>query len=236
MDKKYQEKRKIIEQYFISKKKLLESEFVEVSPSGNFQLEVHRYSTGPNTWDFSRGIVTRTSDNSITADVKRNYGHFWHTWVEHPNGNEYLLCGEDYQGYSIVNLTNGKYLTYFPQAGHKGGGFCWTKVYPSPDNFVLAVDGCYWASPYDLVMFDFRNPDELPYKEMTRISNIDKCEGWTDNYTFVLKQEIEFRKSDGALYDELSEEDQDVLDKDLSLLGYRYDIVHFKRPPFDKDA
>ena len=27
--------------------------------------------------------------------MKRNIGHFWHTWVEHPNGNEYLLFGEE---------------------------------------------------------------------------------------------------------------------------------------------
>jgi hypothetical protein len=74
--------------------------------------------------------------------VKRNFGHFWHSWIEHADGNEYLLCGEDYQGYSVINLTAGRCTAYFPEEGYKGRGFCWTAAFPSPDRRVLAVDGC----------------------------------------------------------------------------------------------
>jgi hypothetical protein len=93
---------------------------VSDSPSGTFRLETCRYSTGPKTWNYSRGIVKRIADDTIIVDVKRNFGPFWHTWVGHADGNEYLLCGEDYQGYSIVNLTAGTCKTFFPEEG--GGG------------------------------------------------------------------------------------------------------------------
>lgn len=232
MDERYIERRKKIEQTFIPENKVADSKKIIVSPSGVFQFEFHRYSKGPKTWEYSRAIVTRISDGNIIADIKRNYSHFWHTWVKHPNGNEYLLCGEDYQGYSVVNLTTGNYHVYFPETGYKGAGFCWTAVYPSPDGLVLAVDGCYWACPYDLVLYDFREPEKLPYPEIARFDNLDDSDGWLDNDTFVLSQEVELRKSDGVPYKILSEEEQDFLDKDATLLGYRKETIQFKRPLF----
>jgi len=234
MDNRYFEKRKDIDQFFVSENKISESRKIDISPSGNFQIETHRYSTGPNTWNYSRGLITRLSDNKVLADVKRNYGHFWHAWVQHKNGNEYLLCGEDYQGYSVLNLTNEKYHVYFPEEGFKGTGFCWAAAFPSPDGLVLTVDGCYWACPYELVFYDFREPEKLPYKEMARYGIIDDSSGWLDNETFILKKEIALRKSDGALYESLSDEEMEILDKDQSLVEYRYETTQFKRPPFQE--
>jgi hypothetical protein len=232
MDERYLEKRKHIEQFFIPENIIPNSGNIDVSPSGQFQIEINRYFTLPNRWEYSRGIVTNISGGKVVADVKRNYGHFWHTWVQHPNGYEYLLCGEDYQGYSLLNLNTGKYQVYFPEAGYKGAGFCWVVVHPSPDGLVLAVDGCYWACPYELVVFDFRDPGNLPYPELARFEALDGCDGWTDNDTFVLRREITIRKSDGANYDSLSEQEQEVLDNDSSLMDYRIETVHFKRPTF----
>jgi hypothetical protein len=121
---RYPEKRRAIERFFIAENRIAESSQIFVSPSGRFQLEICRYSTGPKTWNYSRGIVTRIADGQTIVDVKRNYGHFWHAWVEHANGNEYLLCGEDYQGYSVINLTAGTSQDFFPEAGYGGCGFC----------------------------------------------------------------------------------------------------------------
>ena len=58
-----------------------------------------------------------------------------------------------------------------------------------------------------------------------------------DNETVMLKREVEIRKSDGALYDALSEDERAVLDAaviagDDSLTGYRKEIVYCKRPNF----
>ena len=236
MEERYLEKRKSIEAIFQPDNLIPDSGSEILSPSGNFKLQVDRYSPGPNRWDYSRGIVTRLSDNNEISDIKRNYGAFWHAWVEHPNGHEYLLFGEDYQGYSVLNLNSERTRTYFPETGYKGAGFCWAAVYPSPDNLVLAVDGCFWACPYDLVMYDFRNPEELPYKELLRAHNIyDNC-GWQDNDTFSLENEVEIRKSDGIPYDDLSIEEQDLLNNNTSLIDYRYDMETINRPPFNENA
>jgi hypothetical protein len=134
-----------------------------------------------------------------------------------------LLCGEDYQGYSIINLSNSKIYTYFPEDGYNGTGFCWAAVYPSKDSLTLAVDGCYWACPYDLVLYDFNNPDIVPLKELNRISDITDTSGWENDQTFIVTKEVVIRKSDGVLYELLNQSEQDILDKDDDLIDYRYD-------------
>jgi hypothetical protein len=232
MDERYLEIRKQIDQFFIPENIKHNSGKIDVSPSGKFLIEIKRYVTLPNRWDYSRGIITNISNNKVVADIKRNYGHFWHTWVQHLNGFEYLLCGEDYQGYSLLNLSTGKYQVYFPEAGYKGVGFCWADVYPSPDGLVLAVDGCYWACPYELVILDFRDPENMPYPELARFEALDSCDGWIDNDTFVLRREINIRKSDGVEYESLSEKEQEFLDNDSTLTDFRIEKVHFQRPRF----
>jgi len=230
MDERYSERRKQIEQFFVPENIKRDSGVVDISPSGKFRIEIHRYATLPNRWDYSRGLVTDTSSGNLVADIKRNHGHFWHTGVQHPNGNEYLLCGEDYQGYSTLNLTTGKYQLYFPEAGYKGFGFCWVQVHPSPDGLVLAVDGCYWACPYELVIFDIHNPENLPYPELARFEELHSCDGWVDNETISLSREVAIRKSDGVPYEVLSEAEQEILDNDASLLDYRIETILYQRP------
>lgn len=125
MNQQYIEKRKAIDEVFEQYSKIVDSEQEFISPSGLYRLETSRYGNGKEVcWNYSRGIVSEISSGRIIADVRRNYGRFWHTWIEHPNGNEYMLCGEDYQGYSVVNLTHQTYKVYFPEQGHQGFGFC----------------------------------------------------------------------------------------------------------------
>src|SRR2546430_1618277 len=120
MDARYAEIRKSTEDVFSRYSVIEGSEEEFASPSGLYKLQVLIYGPGKEpSWHFSRGMVTRRSDGCVIADVKRNIGHFWHIWVEHPNGNEYLLCGEDYQGYSVINLSRELYQAYFPEEGYQ---------------------------------------------------------------------------------------------------------------------
>lgn len=212
---------------------LVESALTRVeSPTRQFRLKITSYSWGPNVLGWTRGVVTDTESGEIIADVKRNHSAFWHCWVGHPNGNEYLLCGEDYQGYQVINLTKRLIHVHFPDAGFKGQGFCWTAVVPSPDKLVLAVDGCYWACDYDLVFYDFRTPDSLPLKELTRVPSVTETRGWKDNESFMLSQALEIRRSDSALYESLDAAEQKRLDDDPSLLDVILRSSEVKRPPF----
>jgi hypothetical protein len=57
-------------------------------------------------------------------------------------------------------------------------------VLPSPDGLTLAVEGCYWACPYDLVFYNFSDPTKLPLPELTRIEEYLDVTGWDGNKTF----------------------------------------------------
>ena len=208
----YRDRRKEIESFF-KKSQIVENSKEEfLSPSNKYILSVEYYKTGKNTWEYSRGIVRATENEEIIADIKRNYSNFWHAWCKHQNENEYLLCGEDYQGQTVVNLTARKTTNYFPESGNKGVGFCWVNAYPSPDSKILAVDGCVWACPYEIVLYDFSDPDSLPYKELYRTDNPHEVDGWSENGIFTFSREIEVRKADGEPYDSLSDEEQEEID------------------------
>lgn len=148
------------------------------SPSGLYTLEVESYTTGKGSWNFTQGIVKEKASGEILFRIRRNYSSFWHAFVRHPNRCEYLLCGRDYQGYTVANLTRRTERTILTGAALQGWGWCWADCAPSPDGTMLAVEGCCWACPYDLLIFDFSNPEALPLPELATLP----LEGeWDDN-------------------------------------------------------
>ncbi len=229
MSSKYKERRKEIENFFEIADVVADSAEEHTSPSESYKLVIEEYNKGADTWSYSRGRVY-DSNNNIVADIKRNYGMFWHCWFQHQNGFEYLLCGEDYQGYTFVNLTTGTVQSYFPEEAYNGAGFCWAKVFPSDDGKLMAVEGCYWACPYALVLYDFSDPESLPLNELLRVEDLIDSEGWKDNNTFIMTREIECRKTDSTPYADLNEEEQDRLDSDSNLVEYKKETVEVKWP------
>ncbi|MFF2484257.1 hypothetical protein [Paenibacillus sp. NPDC058071] len=149
------------------------------SPSGNFKLEVQHYNheEGIRRYNYSKGIVMDSNNNTIDI-IYRNFDPFLFSWVE-VNGIEYLLCGLDYQGYSIVNLSNKETKHYVPEEAYNGRGFCWAEIMYFPQKKIIVVDGCYWAYPYELVFYDFSNPMNVPYKELFRVE-VDSIINWGD--------------------------------------------------------
>ena len=105
--------------------------------------------------------MIRPADQAVVATITRNFSHFWHAWVSQ-KGWEFLLCGEDYQGYTVVDLDHSKVTTFIPDEAKEGLGFCWVRVTPSPTGRSLAVEGCYWGGPYNVRIHDFTDPDTLP--------------------------------------------------------------------------
>lgn len=145
------------------------------SPSGKYTLTITFYSQGAGYWNYSRGIVTETETGNVVADVKRNYGSFWHFWVAHADGKEYLLCGEDYQGYNIISFNHGGNDAFVAPVTHRfktpagewrkmQTGWCWIGVEGyDPATNELRVHGCYWGcEPGEIKTFDFSNPHNLP--------------------------------------------------------------------------
>lgn len=127
------------------------------SPSGKYKLVVEVFSTGKNTWAYSQGTVYK--DNEIVGQIRRNYAAFPFAWVEnHPNGHDYLIGGEDYQGQTVIELDTGKRRELLPEEAKKGHGFCWASYKYIPEHQLLFVSGCYWACPYEFRFYNFSDP------------------------------------------------------------------------------
>lgn len=160
------------DEFYISEK----TEIIH-STSGKFKLEIHHYNhvEGFIRHNYTKGIVT-DSEHKIIDIIYRNYDPFLFSWLE-VNGKEYLLCGLDYQGYSIVNLSNKETNHYVPEEAYKGHGFCWGEIIYFQQKKLIVIDGCYWACPYEIVFYDFSNPMNVPYNELFRV-DVDSILNW----------------------------------------------------------
>lgn len=139
--------------------KKLESSKELQSPSGKYTLTIQSFKTGKGTWNFTQGIVYKTGDKKPIATVKRNYSRFPHLFVEgHQNGHDYLICGEDYQGQTVIELDTGERRNNMSFGAHLGGGFCWSSYKFDTQSKLLVVCGCHWACPYEYRFFDFADP------------------------------------------------------------------------------
>jgi len=169
LGEKYKENQKKTEEDFEKYPPIEDSKEEFISPSGNYKLIIIPHKTEEGYWNCTKGIVCDKLGEELFT-IFRNYSSFHYRWIEHQNGNEYLLCGEDYQGYVTLNLTEKKKYVYFPENGFKGWGFCWiyVKEYDKEYDNTISVEGCHWGAPYEIVEYDFTNPDELPYKEISR--------------------------------------------------------------------
>jgi hypothetical protein len=159
--------------FFVSENHDAEHDEEHLSPSGKYKLTIQDYNTskttGRSTWSYTRGIVTDVATDEQIADVRRNYSSFWHLWLVQEE-KEYLLCGEDYQGYGVVDLENRAAQHYLPDAAKEGHGFCFSRVKQiAPDR--ILVNGCIWASPYEVLTLDVSDPLTLPYPEIDRRDN-----------------------------------------------------------------
>ncbi|MEK6877973.1 MAG: hypothetical protein AABY22_00115, partial [Nanoarchaeota archaeon] len=212
--------RKYMKNNFFVKENLF-SEKEEISESGKYRLIIEKYKTKEGCWKYSRGRVYNTKNNSLIADVKMNYHDFPYLFVEnHSDGHDYLICHEDYQGQTIVQLDTGSRINYLPNEANKGVGFCWASYKISPNKKYLAVNGCVWGGPYEIVIYDFSDPMNLPYKQLAVDNGYgNEIKYWNEDNSINLAKEVEIRKSDGKRTSELSEEEQFIYDYYRSLDG-----------------
>jgi hypothetical protein len=198
--------------FFKQENLVKDSEKIKDSPSNKYKLSISNYTTKKGCWNYSRGIV-KNKNGDIIADVKRNYHQFPFCWVEdHPNGHDYLICGEDYQGQTIIELDTGKRVDYLPEAAKKGYGFCWVATHISPDKLTLAVEGCVWAGPYEIVFVDFSDPMKaVPELEKQPEGYESEFYGWEEDGTANIGYEKIRRKSDGKPEEDLTNDEEDAM-------------------------
>lgn len=128
-----------------------------LNEDGRFKIGV---VSGGGGFGESSGYVFDISSNELIAVVYRNYNRFWFQFIDdHPNGHKYLVCGEDYQGITVIELDTRERIDYLHENAVKlGSGFCVVSAKFDPKNQILLCNGCYWACPYEIKFFDFMDP------------------------------------------------------------------------------
>ena len=91
------------------------------------------------------------------------------------------MCG----GQTVIDLTERQMASYSPD----NDGFIWAEFSLSPDGKTLATTGCVWACPFEMRIYDFQNPMNLPLREIKAIELIDgeRFAGWVDNKNLRVK-------------------------------------------------
>jgi len=133
----------------------------ELSPNGEYRLFVTAYATAKGCWSYSQGLVYHEEEycgGTPLFEVQRNYSSFPFSWIEHPNGHQYLICGADYQGQTVLELDTGKRIDFLPPEAKEGCGFCWVSHKFDTSTRILTVCGCVWACPYEFRFYDFSDP------------------------------------------------------------------------------
>lgn len=208
------------------------------SPSGRYRLVVTRHATGKGTWSYSKGRVF--DDDRLVAEVCRNYHSFLFCFVEgHTNGHDYLVTGEDYQGQTFIELDTGRRVDHLPKSASHGFGFCWAKITPSPSKRTLAVNGCFWAAPYEVWFVNFDDPMSGPPIVLKREADADSFIGWTDDDTAEYGRTCEVYTANNKNIDECTLEELDEWqrreDAGENVTDERRDaVVRWERPsPYD---
>jgi len=140
-----------------------------------YRQQAAHHQTGQSVnMGVSRYIITDQSGKTL-AEIKSLDDHHLINFVRHQNGHDYLIYRIDLYGYSVMDLTTGKQIDYFPESGLYGGEpFIWCETTYCSVNNLLAVGGCYWACPYSYQFYDFSNPMQLPLPMYCDLTTLER--------------------------------------------------------------
>lgn len=139
--------------------------------------------------------------------IHRNSSVFPFTWcMNHPDGHDYLVSGEDYQGQTVIQLDTGRRVDYIEEDAKEGLSFSWSNYWVDSTKSVIAVEGVVKTRKDDIMdyqemrFYDFTSPMEMPYLEIGErlTSYYDECHGWSDDGYITVVNFEECRKKDGV--------------------------------------
>ncbi|WP_243398003.1 hypothetical protein [Leptospira kmetyi] len=169
-----------------------EDKTISYSPSKKYKIEITTYNDKRHLSDglahshtYMNGKIFREGREIYNINGTTCY---FYEWLEIDDSNCYLHCSEYYQGYGILNLNTLEYKFHLPEEALDGIGFIWAKGYLSPDKCKLAVEGCIWGAPYQIKVFDIKNPMDIPYallKETNWDEEYESIKGWANANEFV---------------------------------------------------
>ena len=88
---------------------------------------------------------------------------------------------------------------------------------------------------FELILFDFASPLDLPYREIARWP-VNKVEGFQPDGSFIWDYDVEIRSNDGKRTDEMSEEEQEAFEADENYEDLRAErTIRMKWHPDGRD-
>jgi hypothetical protein len=189
------------------------------SPMGKYTLELVPYSVSDNRFPFYSVVeIIRTSDGDRIGKVIRNDADFPFIFVEDIDGKDYLLCAEDNQGFTVINISEGKKHDYIAEKSKRGLAMRITDFYLSPDRKNLAIEGYVKNKPNDVVETDeihfYRVEDfmKVPYAEVDKRITFayDKVIGWESNERILISQIEDFIVPTGVCLDDIKDTEERI--------------------------
>lgn len=111
--------------------------------------------------------------------------------IRHSNGKEYFLFKEDLYGLSVLDIEDQKTYHYIP-AGYQhdrsypcGESFIITDIHYDTTTDLIALGGCFWAGPGDVMVGDFSDPMNYNPRYINIHYIIDPEYDEVDNIDFV---------------------------------------------------
>jgi hypothetical protein len=191
----YEERRNKVMQAVSSGKPLKGKKEKRQSSSGKYTLELTPYSVKDNKFPYYSVVeIIRTSDGERMGKVIRNEADFPFLFVEEKDGKDYLLCAEDYQGFTVINLTDGIKHDYIAEKSKRGLALRITDFYLSQNRKNLALEGFAKNKPNDIVETDeihfyiVEDFMKVPYVEVDKriVFAYDKVIGWESDEKLLI--------------------------------------------------
>jgi len=125
-----------------------------------------------------------------------NWFHFARI-EQHPNGHDYLLCSEHYQGQTVIELDTGRRSDYTAKQSATDEELIIVGYYPSPDFLSIVVEACYWGCPWGIVLCRFDDPLSLPWPVIREVWDAEPV-GWGESGFRYAREDVEGLLSAGS--------------------------------------
>ena len=211
----YEERRNRVIKAVSTGKALKAKKEIRASPSGKYMLELTPYSVKDMRCPFFSVVeIIRKIDGERMGKIIRNEADFPFLFIEEYEGKDYLMCAEDYQGFTLINITDGKKYDYVPEKSKRDLALRIMDFYISPDRRTLAIEGCGRTKPSDLVDWDeihfykIEDLTKLPYQEVDKRITFayDKVIGWETNERFIVSRIEDYIVPSGVCLDEVKDQ------------------------------
>lgn len=185
------------------------------SPLGKYTIDLTLYRVEDLDRPFYSVVeIIKKSDGDRVGKIIRNEADFPFLFIEdHKDGKDYLICAEDYQGFTVINITDGKKYDYVAEKAKRGLSLRITDFFVSQNKENLAIEGHTKSRPMDVVETDeihfYRINDisKLPYQEVDKRITFayDKVIGWENNERFIVSRIEDYITPTGVCLDDITD-------------------------------